>query len=144
MSVFPSPFPPNVLDALQQGKKLEAVKLLCEATGLGLKEAKDAIDQHMSGEPATVVSSPSVAPLPTSVLEVLQRGSKVEAIKLLREQTGLGLGEAKDWVDAFPQGSRANMGSASPGEVSRSGGLVWWSVALAVATLVAYYVLRGR
>ena len=34
--------------------------------------------------------------LPDKVVEALKRGNKVEAIKLLREQTGVGLKEAKD------------------------------------------------
>ena len=39
-------------------------------------------------------------PLPANVLDALQAGNKIEAIRLLREATGLGLKEAKDWVDA--------------------------------------------
>lgn len=33
-----------VTDALKQGRKIEAIKLVREATGLGLKEAKDAVE----------------------------------------------------------------------------------------------------
>lgn len=35
---------PDVLDALARGKKIEAVKLYRDATGTGLKEAKQAVD----------------------------------------------------------------------------------------------------
>ncbi len=38
--------PPQVLDALQRGQKIEAIKLLRELKGVGLKEAKDAVDRH--------------------------------------------------------------------------------------------------
>ncbi|AVQ00108.1 hypothetical protein C7S18_13255 [Ahniella affigens] len=34
----------NILEALGRGSKIEAIKLLREATGLGLKESKDAIE----------------------------------------------------------------------------------------------------
>tara|TARA_R110000868_G_scaffold49843_1_gene160142 strand:- start:441 stop:701 length:261 start_codon:yes stop_codon:yes gene_type:complete len=36
--------PPQVVAALQRGQKIEAVKLLRELRGIGLKEAKDAVD----------------------------------------------------------------------------------------------------
>jgi hypothetical protein len=35
------------------------------------------------------------------ILYQVQRGNKIEAIKLYREQTGLGLKEAKDFIDTL-------------------------------------------
>jgi ribosomal protein L7/L12 len=35
----------------------------------------------------------------TDVIEALRRGAKIEAIKLYRERTGVGLKEAKDFVE---------------------------------------------
>jgi hypothetical protein len=40
------PLPPEVIDALRQGNKIEAIKRLRTATGLGLAEAKDRIEAH--------------------------------------------------------------------------------------------------
>ncbi len=37
--------------------------------------------------------------LPPTVVEALQGGNKIEAIKRLRGITGLGLKEAKDWIE---------------------------------------------
>lgn len=37
--------PPGVLRAIEQGKKIEAIKLLREATGLGLANAKVLVDR---------------------------------------------------------------------------------------------------
>ncbi len=52
--------------ALNGGRKIEAIKLYREATGVGLKEAKDAIDaldaemrKNGASTPASVSSSPS-------------------------------------------------------------------------------------
>lgn len=39
---------PEVAEALARGNKIEAIKLLREATGLGLKESKDAVDRMES------------------------------------------------------------------------------------------------
>lgn len=45
--------PPEVIRAIEQGKKVEAIKLLREATGLGLANAKVLVDkaarQHSVG-----------------------------------------------------------------------------------------------
>lgn len=40
-----SDLPPGVLRAIEQGKKIEAIKLLREATGLGLANAKVLVDK---------------------------------------------------------------------------------------------------
>ncbi len=41
--------PPNVVEALRRGDKIEAIKLLREATRVGLAEAKAAVDRHGAG-----------------------------------------------------------------------------------------------
>lgn len=41
--------PPVVLDALREGNQILAIKRLRELAGLGLKEAKDAVDAHLAG-----------------------------------------------------------------------------------------------
>ena len=114
---MPAPKPAAAADApeslsaevkklLAQGKKIEAIKLAREKTGFLLEAAKDMVDTiEKGGSPArdglTDVSSmlrmakelsPVVGPL-------IAQGRKVEAIKLIRERTGMGLKEAKDIVD---------------------------------------------
>jgi hypothetical protein len=53
--------------------------------------------------------------LPPDVVNALRRGNKIEAIKLLRQATGLGLAEAKDVVDAYAllAAGRGTAGDAS-------------------------------
>lgn len=51
--------------------------------------------------------------LPLQVLDALQRGQVVEAIKLMRQQQGLGLKEAKEMVDAARQHLVATPGATS-------------------------------
>lgn len=105
--------PVEVHAALQSGDIIEAIKLLRAATGMGLKEAKDCIEASQRGD---AVSFPSANfenddPFPSlsrpagytaEVLTAMQQGNKIEAIKLMREHTGLGLKEAKDAVEAWP------------------------------------------
>lgn len=42
--------------------------------------------------------------LPPTVAEALKSGNKIEAIKRLRGITGLGLKEAKDWIESYERG----------------------------------------
>lgn len=39
--------------------------------------------------------------LSSEVIQAIESGNKIEAIKLLRESTGLGLKESKDLIDAY-------------------------------------------
>jgi len=91
------------------GNKIGAIKLLREASGMGLAEAKDIIDAVAAGKPlgpftarhpAGRVADPGGADLPDDVRAAAIAGQRIEAIKLLRQHRGLGLKEAKDLLDA--------------------------------------------
>ena len=43
--------PPQVMHALKAGRKIEAIKLLREARGIGLAEAKDTVDSVLLTKP---------------------------------------------------------------------------------------------
>jgi len=137
--------PANVLAALARGHTVEAIKLLRESTGLGLKEAKEAIDRHVAGRPAGVATAippthVSPASLPPAVVAALQQGNKIEAIRLLREKTGLGLKDAKDAVESFRGPSTTAAGLRAPGEVPRSTRGAWLLAALAAIAAVGYFL----
>jgi hypothetical protein len=85
---------------------------------------------------------PPTSPLPDNVLAALQRGNVIEAIKLLREATGLGLKEAKDAVESFQSGEQGAPGQRSPGEVPKSSVSIWLIAALAALAILAYVFFR--
>ncbi len=91
--------PSNVISALQQGNKLQAVKHLCDDTGLGLIEAKEVIELHLQKNPTPWALPHGSAHLPADVTQALQRGDKVQAIALMRSLRGLGMQEAKDAIE---------------------------------------------
>jgi ribosomal protein L7/L12 len=126
--------PQNVQEALRAGHAIEAIKLLREATGLGLKEAKDRLDAHDDFAPQEP-QFPGV--LPAHVLQALQAGNKIEAIRLYRQHAGVGLKEAKEAVEA----AQPRNTQYSPGEVPRRSGLPW-VVVLLVAVAALYYFFR--
>ena len=119
------PLPPAVLRALADEDVIGAIKLLREATGLGLKESKDLLDAHLRGElqrptPAGAARPPAGG-LPPAALDALRRGHKIEAIRLVREHAGSGLKEAKDAVEAAERTLGLHDPMRSPGEVPRRG-----------------------
>lgn len=50
-SEISAPLPASVADALSQGRKIEAIKLLRTASGRGLKESKDAVESFIKTRP---------------------------------------------------------------------------------------------
>ncbi len=52
------------------------------------------------------MSEPMDRELPDKVIEVIKKRHKIEAIKLLREEWGLSLEEAKDCVDDYINGNK--------------------------------------
>jgi ribosomal protein L7/L12 len=94
--------PADSVEALiRAGQKLEAIKRYRETTGVGLKEAKDAVEAMERGETPPVANA---SPPSATVEELVQSGRMIEAIKRHRALTGLGLNEAKDAVEAMARG----------------------------------------
>ncbi|MCA9129674.1 MAG: hypothetical protein KDB22_21455 [Planctomycetales bacterium] len=92
---------------LQEGKKIEAVKLYREETGTGLAQAKEAVESIGDGlVPERPARTDASNELERQVLNLVGRGEKIEAIRLYREQTGVSLKESKDAVDALCQQQR--------------------------------------
>lgn len=136
--------PADVLQALSRGRTIDAIKLLRASTGLGLQEAKEAIDAHVAGHPVRLPAGYVPGSLPPTVAEALQAGNKIEAIRRMRELTGLGLKESKDAVDALEAGTPGAGATGSPGAVvgAGAGRLLGWVIAAALGALVVYLLMR--
>jgi ribosomal protein L7/L12/sugar lactone lactonase YvrE len=104
---------------IQSGQKIYAIKLFRETFGVGLKEAKDAVDAMEAGKGLDISGMQVVASAPVNlqsnaeniaeIQRLLQGGSKIEAIKRFREMTGVGLKEAKDAVEAIERGENLDI-----------------------------------
>ncbi|MEZ4384697.1 MAG: ribosomal protein L7/L12 [Nannocystaceae bacterium] len=97
------------------GKKIYAIKELRRVTGLGLKDAKDAVEAFMRGGWPATLRAPEPAPVSMTaevprVFDLAQAeqfaraGKKIHAIKAFKEVTGFGLKECKQAVEAFLRG----------------------------------------
>ena len=95
---------------LRAGRKIEAIKRYRELTGVGLQEARDAIEALESGRSATLPPKSSLLrQVNDSEIEAqIRSGHLIDAIKLYREKTGVGLKEAKDAVEAWRDRIRAS------------------------------------
>ncbi|WP_409079661.1 ribosomal protein L7/L12 [Pseudomonas sp. SG20056] len=74
--------------------------------------------------------------LPVEVAAALERGQKIEAIKLLRELRGIGLKEAKDVVDGYVPARRA--GGVSVVQSGGHGGIFWLLGLVVLGVAVAW------
>lgn len=104
------------IDALVVAEqKIRAIKVLREATGSTLQEAKTRIDTWIPAASGDQMSSTPPLSAPSSadaaarldatvraeVGALVAAGQKISAIKLFRDATGLGLKESKDAIDSW-------------------------------------------
>lgn len=89
----------SVVGLLREGRKIEAIKLYREQTGVGLAEAKAAVEAMDRGEPVAAPPGPEA-----SVEALVAAGRTIDAIKRYREQTGASLADAKAAIDALAAG----------------------------------------
>ncbi len=98
--------PDIVIQSVRQGAPIGAIKELMKATGLGLKEAEDIVDnvaRSLRDEAESTSKTPSCSAEQDldGVLALLRAGEKIRAVKFYRERTGYGLKESLDAVDAI-------------------------------------------
>lgn len=97
-----------ISDLVARGRRVEAIRALREATGLGLRESKEWVDAWEPGSTAPLPTSARSAHGPSpAVLDELaaqtralrQSAGLVEAVRHVRSRTGWGLAESKAYVD---------------------------------------------
>jgi ribosomal protein L7/L12 len=81
--------------------KIEAIKLLREQRPQSLRDAKAEVERIQAGRPAAVPRVPAGvdATVLAQVRDLKRRGRTIEAIKLLRQRTGMSLRDAKEAVE---------------------------------------------
>lgn len=98
--------PASIIPEVQQKlnnreNTVSVIKYVREETGLGLVEAKKFVDTQIDSCSGTYLDETE---LMTVVEEKLNSGeSHIEIIKYVREKTGFGLKDAKDYVDGVKE-----------------------------------------
>lgn len=141
--------PPEAAAALARGEVMLAVKLVREATGVGLKEAHDAVRAHATGVPAASARSPGGFVFPDAAAAAVARGDFIAAIAQLREANPwLDLKSAKEAVDGLRRRDVAPAKAAHRGAmparprvptvVHGDSGRHGWLLAVLAAVLAAF------
>ena len=92
----------RVRELAAAGRKIEAIKVQRQHTGMGLKEAKQFVEAlETTGEPPAVPRAELSLAAMAQVRELVAAGKTIQAVKLVREDTGWGLKQAKDFVDSL-------------------------------------------
>ncbi len=128
----------EIVSLLEGGRKIEAIKRYREATGVGLKEAKDAVEALERGQPLPTKQAVDSS-FETKIVSLLEDGKKIGAIKLYRQRTGLGLKEAKDAVEAIA----ANRGIVTPSRLGCLGVVLFLAVILALSFVSSAFILAA-
>ncbi|MCC6609074.1 MAG: ribosomal protein L7/L12 [Burkholderiales bacterium] len=89
-------------------------------------------------------ASPSSIDLPAAAIAALRQGNKVEAIKIVRAELGLGLKEAKDAVEDYERAHPSERANAALTRGDPSAGRTWLLVTIAIAVLVGCYFYFRR
>ena len=94
--------PEHIAELIRHGRKTEAIKTLRLETGVDLKTAKEAVDR-LDADPAfDPIPALKTEGISEDVLLLAWERQLIPAIKLLRQQSGLGLKEAKEIIEQLP------------------------------------------
>ena len=129
MSPNVSSLPPEAAAALARGELIQAIKILRASTGLGLKDAKQAVEAYAAQRKpgpspsiagAAAPSGANTAPphgfvFPEAAGAAVARGDFVTAIAMLRSANPqLDLKTAKDAIDHLRGGTPASRNASQP------------------------------
>ena len=94
-----APIPAHIASLWRNNDKIAAIKRLREETGMGLAEAKHALESQLDSDDGREPPREGEA-LRAAIEAALARGDKIVAIKLLKDATGIGLKDAKDRIES--------------------------------------------
>jgi ribosomal protein L7/L12 len=134
------PLPPGALAALERGQKIEAIRIVREEQGLGLREAKDLVEAH---ERASQRVSGGAA-LSGAAIAALQRGDQIEAVRIIRGELRLGLKDSKEIVDEYLRTQPGIASAVASGDRERLRRLIVRLAVLALLGLLAYVLAIQR
>lgn len=158
-----TPIPAHIASLWRNNDKIAAIKRLREETGMGLAEAKHALESQLDGDDGLEPPRDGEAML-AAIHAALARGDKIVAIKLLKDATGIGLKEAKDRIESgdpqqwllqanttmpnttpLPTADTAAWAAPGhePGRVRSSGAWTAVLVVVLVLALAGWYFLRA-
>lgn len=143
----PAGFPDGARVAIRSGQKLIAIKIVREAYGLGLREAKDLVEAYAERGDAALAgfTAPADAPgldLPGEAVALILNGERARAAQLLQSQHGYSAQDAASRVADYSVARHARGAVADSGRTvvqGDRGGALWVVAAIAVALLAVWF-----
>ncbi|MCG9893000.1 MAG: hypothetical protein MH252_18245 [Thermosynechococcaceae cyanobacterium MS004] len=96
---FSSQFEAEIRALIEQGNKIEAIKRVRSLTDLDLQRSRDFVEALATGKTAPSLRSDIPPELKANLKNLVRQNQKIQAIQQLRNHTGWGLKESKDYVD---------------------------------------------
>jgi ribosomal protein L7/L12 len=161
MSTLTSDQERQIREFINANQLIYAIKLYREITGVGLAEAKSAVEAMARGESVNIPKPQTQSDNPlleNRIKKLLIKRNKIEAIKIYREAHRVGLKEAKDVIDqmeASMRHERSTMNMTSGSVISNdpfaedSAGdrtrlvVTVLFLLLALGGVVAFFLVRG-
>ena len=109
MTNLDSNYEQQIKDLIEAKNLIAAIKLYREMTGAGLAEAKQVVETMAQGGSTAPLSEMQQSTDPimdAKIRSLLSQRQKIEAVKIYREEYGVGLKEAKDAVDRIEAGMK--------------------------------------
>ena len=100
----------QIHEYIHKQQLIHAIKLYRDVTGASLAEAKDAVEEMARDEfakPPEGAMDFDNPILEARIRSMLSKRQKIEAVKIYREEYGIGLKEAKDAVDRIERSMRS-------------------------------------
>lgn len=104
---------------LHDKQVIQAIQLYREVTGVSLAEAKEAVEEMAldeAGKPSSGKRDYDDPVMESKIKSLLAKGKKIDAVKIYREEYGIGLKEAKDAVDRIEASMPRDSATAMPYE----------------------------
>ena len=137
------PLPDDVRAAMDAGQKVEAIRLLRERTGMGLADAKAAVEAGTISTDRGTFGHP--AGLSAAAADALAQGNVIDAIRLVRQEHGVGLKQARDMVERARRSQPSGEDWRDPMERRRNSAGMWvFVVVLALLGLAIWKFLSGK
>ncbi|CAM3689074.1 ribosomal protein L7/L12 [Nocardioides zeicaulis] len=102
MGLFSKPEVVGALDSSGDRRRIDELERRVATLEARLAALTAGGDSSYAVAPAGVAAAPDAQAWLAEVQELVRLGKKVQAIKVYRERTGVGLKEAKDAVEAMP------------------------------------------
>ena len=124
----------EIRQAACTGRKIEAIKLYRQLHGVGLKEAKNAVEAMASGRKPD--NRDVDDDTERQIYEALCAGRKVDAIRLWRRTSGEGLKQSKEFIEELERDLHAESPEKFTVAPRRIGCLAVFALAALVATAI--------